>query len=861
MTPAERQTRAFELFDLLVDLPTSERVLKLQSVRLQDPALADELQRLLDADAQTNPALERGVGPRLSSHALTEVADGHWTEAETGQGYGGFVLRSLLGRGGMGEVWLAEREQEGFVQRAALKLLRSGLDSADLLRRFLQERRILADLSHPRIARFIDGGVGLDGQPWYAMDYVEGEPITLYAAARGLSVRARVALLLDVCDAVAYAQSRLVVHRDLKPSNILVDPMGRAHLLDFGIAKLLEPERDDNTTATGLTAMSPAYAAPEQILDGPISTATDVYALGLLLYELLSGRLPHERSNRPLAALAAEVTRETFERPSLRLRQSVTTISGIDRDRFLRELQRDLEAIVMMALRPEPERRYPSAAAMAEDLRRWLDGRPVLAAGDSAGYRIGKFLRRNRVPVTAAAVVLFALIGGLGAALWQAQRAEAEARRSAQSLEFLTSLFRGGDPRSGEQVESVDALLELGARRAKEDLGDDPLLQGLILLRLAEVRANRKEYDAAQPLIDNALGLLEPRLADDDPRLANAWLAAGTVHEGASRSELAEPLLHRAAVSYGKLGMIEAEAKALSALAGSLRRTRNLPAALELQRKVLAKLEVSLGPGHSQTAMARMDLATFAEDAGDYVLAEASLRQAMTVFETLGRSGDPMRAHTMFTLAGLLDRLSRAAEAGPLFESSIALTEQIYGPNSGPLASARFSHGIYLLGQNDLAGAEQAFHATIEHPKANPLLVAHAQRYLGIALRDQGHSGRAIKSLLRAERAYLEIGGGAMELQAARAGADRGHAMALAGDTEAGIELLRDSIAGIRQVRGESHAELVPPLIQLGQALATHGEVNAARVELEAALAMSIELLGPEHRRTIAARAALAALP
>ncbi|MEZ5441112.1 MAG: serine/threonine-protein kinase [Lysobacterales bacterium] len=859
MTPVERQARALALFDQLVELSAPERARQLQSWDDEDAALATELRRLLDADALTHQPLDRGMATeRVDSRDEADSAS--WTRARAGSSYGGFVLSTLIGRGGMGEVWLAEREQEGFVQRVALKLLRSGLDSDDLLRRFLQERRILAELSHPHIARFIDGGVGPDGQPWYAMDFVEGEPITQHAANHALSVRERVELLLEVAETVAYAQSRMVVHRDLKPSNILVSAQGRAHLLDFGIAKLLQPERDHHDTMTGLTAMSPAYAAPEQILDQPVSAATDVYALGLLLYELLTGRLPHERAELPLTALAAEVTQERFERPSQQLRQATTMPAGIDRQHFLRDLQRDLDAIVMMALRPEPARRYPTAAALADDLRRWLQGRSVLAAGDSASYRLGKLLRRHRVAVTAAALVLVALLGGLGAALWQAQRAEAEAQRASKSLAFLTGLFRGGDPRSGLQVDSVDELLALGAQRAEKDLGDDPLLQGMVMLRLAEVRANRREFGAAEPLIERALSLLEPRLADDDLRLANAWYVAGMIHEGAARSEQAEPLLRRSAASYASAGLLAEEAGALSVLAGSLRRTRDIPAALQLQREVLGKLEASLGPDHHQTALARSDLATFAEDAGDYELAESSQRQALAVFETLGRSGDPARAHGMFVLAGLLDRVGRAEEAGPLFESSIALMESLYGPDSEPVASARFSQGIYLLGQQQLAAAEQAFRRTAEHSQVNPVLRAHAQRYLGIALRDQGQLVAAIEQLQLAEQAYRELGGTALELQAARAGADRGHALVLSGEIDAGIELLRASLAGIRQVRGDRHAELILPGIQLGQALAAQGQIAPASAELESALALALELLGTDHPRTEVARQALAAV-
>jgi serine/threonine-protein kinase len=442
--------RLLALFDELVELDEDARAARLGVLFGQEPALAQELSRMLAADDASGvldrgmqamaPTVVGGLEPRPSA-----------VEDATGRRVEPFVLERLLGRGGMGEVWLAAREQDGFRQQVAVKLLKRGLDGDDLVRRFTQERRILAALSHPGIARFIDGGVGEDGVPWYAMEYVEGESLAEHARARALGVRERVALVAEVAEAVAYAQNRLVVHRDLKPSNILVDAQGRVRLLDFGIAKLLDEAPDATATATGLRAMSAAYAAPEQILDAPVSAATDVYALGVVLYELLTGVLPHERASATLETLAERVRHEETERPSARLRgdaTSTTTLGADTAQRFARQVAGELDTIVLAALRREPERRYPSAAALADDLRRWLDGRPVAAQPDTAGYRARKFVSRHRFAVGSASAVLLALVAGFGTALWQANlareeatRAQAESTKATAIKDFLLASF------------------------------------------------------------------------------------------------------------------------------------------------------------------------------------------------------------------------------------------------------------------------------------------------------------------------------------------------------------------------------------------------------------------------------------
>ncbi|MCB1602724.1 MAG: serine/threonine protein kinase, partial [Xanthomonadales bacterium] len=319
-------------------------------------------------------------------------------------------LGARLGRGGMGEVYSAQRVDGDYTQTVAVKLLRRGLDSEDVLSRFLQERRILARLEHPAIARLIDGGMGADGLPWIAMELVDGQPITRFAEDAGLALAPRLQLLIAVCEAVDYAHRRLIVHRDLKPSNVLVSADGSPRLLDFGIAKLLDDTEGQAHTSTGLRVMSPAYAAPEQLRGEPITVATDVYALGLLAYELLTGTLPQQRGRVSVAAIEAELDKE-MQRPSQAARRpQESTLSA-------RQIDADLDTIVVKALALEADRRYPSAAALAEDLKRYLDGRPITARPDTLSYRVSKFVSRHRGGVLASVLTVLALVVGLGASV------------------------------------------------------------------------------------------------------------------------------------------------------------------------------------------------------------------------------------------------------------------------------------------------------------------------------------------------------------------------------------------------------------------------------------------------------------
>ena len=410
-------------------LPAAERKLYASKECGEDEGLRAEVQSLLES--------MEAVGERFETPALVmpssqgAVADTLLPSAfEPGHSIGGWTIVRLLGSGGMGTVYLAERVGEEFRQRAALKIIRGPAD-AILLRRFQDERRILATLDHPHIARLIDGGASEHGWPYVAMEYVDGPPIDVYCRERRLDVRQRLELFRLVCLAVHYAHQHLVIHRDLKASNILISGDGSPRLLDFGIAKILESDSPTDTTRTIFRLLTPESASPEQLRGEPITTASDVYTLGVLLYRLLAGRSPYSVESPTHAELGRAVCEQTPVAPSVAVREASGEAEVVDTD---------LDRIVLMALRKEPERRYVSAEQFAEDIRRYLEGRPVLAAPDSAVYRGRKFVARNRVVVAAAAGFLLAVSVGIITTTWQARVARQERNRAQREFNAVKSL-------------------------------------------------------------------------------------------------------------------------------------------------------------------------------------------------------------------------------------------------------------------------------------------------------------------------------------------------------------------------------------------------------------------------------------
>ena len=533
---SDRFQRCEELFHSAVALPDEEREAFLQRSCSDDAELRADVERLLAAHAR--------AGDFISSPAVATAGD--WKGADeswAGRLVGPYRVDREIGRGGMGAVYLAERADGQYQQRVALKVIKRGMDSEQVLARFRAERQILASLDHPNIARLLDGGSTDQGTPFFAMEYIEGEPIDAWAACRELSVEDRLRLFLQVCGAVAYAHQHLVVHRDIKPLNILVTVEGVPKLLDFGIAKVLHEDADEATsTVTGMRLLTPEYASPEQIEGRHATTVSDVYALGVVLYELLTGRSPYRtRSRTPLDLVEAVRTTDP-ERPS--------AVGGTEKLR--RRLRGDLDTILLTALRKEPARRYQSVEQFAGDLRRHLEGLPVRARPDTFSYRAGKFVRRNRVPVAAGALLALALLGGTAATAYQAQQARAaqaraerrfaDVRKLANSLLFdyhdAIRNLRGARPVRERMVRDALGYLDGLSQESREDPSLQRELAGAYQ-RIGDLQGGEPsslgDYDGAARSYAKALGILDTLIRADtgNARLkreaANTALSLGRV--------------------------------------------------------------------------------------------------------------------------------------------------------------------------------------------------------------------------------------------------------------------------------------------------------------------------------------------
>ena len=554
MTPAaDRYARAQELFDAAVDLPPKERATLLDQRCTGDSALRREVEALLEADAQTDSLDEQPFV--IPPDVFDEAAD----EQMAGQHFGPYEVVREIGRGGLGSVYLAVRSDGEYRKEVALKLIRRGLDTDDILRRFRNERQILAQLDHPNIARLVDGGTTDDGLPYFVMEYVNGQPIGAYCDTYRLTTDQRLALFRKVCSAVTYAHQNLVIHRDLKPSNILVTAEGEPKLLDFGIAKLLtaDDEMMLTQTAPGVRAMTPEYASPEQIKGERITTASDIYSLGVLLYELLTGRKPYRLKTQTTEEISRAITEQEPERPST----AVAANQDAKADRR-GSLEGDLDNIVLMAMRKEPLRRYASAAALADDIRRHQEGLPVSARSNTLSYRAGKFVRRHRTAVAAAALILLALVGGMITTLWQAGVARTERARAEKRFNDVRKLANSNLFEVYPEVENLQGSLK--AREAilrnalgyldslaHESAGDSELqaelatayekvgdVQGALnVSNLGNVKAGLESYAKAQRLRD-AIVAEHPTDTTAKERLANnIYITARTLWNNSQTKE------------------------------------------------------------------------------------------------------------------------------------------------------------------------------------------------------------------------------------------------------------------------------------------------------------------------------------
>jgi len=620
----------------------------------------------------------------------------------------------------MGVVLLAVREGPGFEQTVALKLMRGSLADPRLAQRLEGERRILARLEHPGIARLIDGGVTPEGQPFFAMEFVEGRQLLDHCQQEELSLDDRLRLFVDICDAVHFAHQQLVVHRDLKPSNILVTPEGRAKLLDFGIAKCLQGESPGEATMPWIT---PAYASPEQASGRAVSTLSDVYSLGILLCELLTGSRPYDTTADSPAELSRIISEEPARRPSDLVsgeptgESTTTDVAGLSepaRQRLARALRGDLDLIVLKALAKEPDRRYDSVRALADDVRRYLQGQPIQARPDSAVYRTRMFLRRHRIKVTAAAVVFLAVIGGAGVAAWQAQRAtaqrdraELESSRSRQVASLLTEIFRLGDPdlALGDTI-GVRRVLEEGVARVRQGLGGDGELQATLLLELARIYRNLGIFDQALELGAQAVDL-RAAIAAGTLEHADALGFLGVTLRAAGQATESMAYLERAIALRNDLGIAPDTvlAEMMTELGWEVRVAGDLPRAATLFADALAIQRTMRGPSHPTVATNMVGLAAAYHDQGSFDQAEELFRGALD----LGASTrpNPVAATALLNLGMVRKFREQFQEAERLLRTSTEMRMALFGAGHPAVIEAEHQLGSCLVSLGRFAEADR----------------------------------------------------------------------------------------------------------------------------------------------------------
>jgi eukaryotic-like serine/threonine-protein kinase len=787
------------------------------------------------------------IAPSLNLNDFLPTADIPAPETDdrdvkdfSGDTVGAYHLIERLGRGGMGEVYLGERVDGRFEQKVAVKLLKRGMDSGEMLRRFARERRILARLEHPGIARLLDGGETAEGRPYFVMERVEGEKITDHCRARGLTLEERLSLMAACCDAVDAAHRSLVVHRDLKPSNILVTSGGFVKLLDFGIAKLLGPE-DADTQVTGEhgRVLTAAYAAPEQIIGGPVTVATDVFALGVVLYELLTGALPFDRRAGTAHELAARVEHETAERPSSKAQQTAVPMgTRITRERWGRRLVGDLDTITMKALARDPARRYASAAALAADLRRYLTSRPVEARPDSSGYRLRKFVGRHRVGVAASAIVAVTVLVALAVSLTMTADARREAERAAAAQAFLTSLFEQIDPdRYVGSAPTVRDILEHGSARLDRDLARQPELRADMQALLGQVFDQLSLSAQGEANWRRAVATRQTLFGPNDRRTVKAKKGLAISLARQARYAEAEPLFEQLVAQEESLGDRRELGSVLVNFGNSKRLSGDYAGGEALLQRSLTLLE-GLGDPMSRSlaaALTNLGLAYWRD--GRPQDAAQLLERALAIHMKLQGPQSSMVAYRKKDLSHVYRELGELDKAERYAREALGVAEKLFPPHHPFIAMALLSLGETAQKRGDRDTARQFYERSIksyeEAPPGDTGLAASLSA-LAALLQGQGEGTDAVALYERALSVRRKALGD-RHRDVAESWGDLGRARAAIGNVSGALDALRASVETFRRTVPADNPQLAGGLFMLGNVLRLHGRAMEALPYLEEA--------------------------
>ena len=769
----DTQNRLRELFDQAIDVPASARDAWIDA-QLTSPAERAALRRLLAADDShgflDTPATE---------HASRLTAEEVLPESLIGQHIGAFRIVRALGQGGMAAVFLGERVGADFEQQVAIKLLRRGLYSELEQRLFQRERQVLAALDHPNIAHLIDGGVTATGIPYLIMEHVDGVPITVHALAQQLDVRRRVKLFLRVCRAVEAAHRSLIVHRDIKPSNILVSADGEVKLLDFGIAKLLD--EDDAGATVGV--YTPDYAAPEQLSGGTITTATDVYGLGVLLHELLVGLRPEGSPTRRPSSRVGDIG----------VAQGDSGVHGLSPLQLRSVLRGDLDNIVLKALEPEPQRRYPSAGALADDIERFLDNRPVGAHPPSRLYRAKKFIQRHRGGVVTSALFLLGIFAALGVALWQANVARHEGVRANTVRDFIVTVFdaaRAHLPR--DQRPTPEALVEQAQRQLAAATNLDAATRSDVLRTLGEVNLSLANFARAESMFGEARDLAAGRGDSTAARSARVLRADAIQRAGRNAEAMRElyaqlddlrgtpsPALLRAlgvlaaaematgapdaAIAHRREAASAAEriygADSIEGLASALdvgnalAELERFPEAIAVLDPLLARWRATNAPQDDRYVAALTSLAAASDGVGDKPGSEAHYRELLTLKRRIYTAPHDAIARALRDLASIVLRAEKYAEAESLLNEALAMQRQVFGEDHREVAVSYDGLGEIMVAQRRFAEADAAYRAALavcERARISEEVCPRARNNLGMSFYRQDRLDEAKREMTQA---------------------------------------------------------------------------------------------------------------
>jgi len=742
------------LLDQALDVPTAEREEFLDSACAGDDKIRAEIESLLACETNAERFLQVPALSFSDGLIMSETA-----EDLAGHEIGRYRIVRELGRGGMGAVYLAERMDEDVRQLVALKLLKRELNTADIRRRFSHERQILASLDHPQITHLLDVGSTNDGVPFFVMEYVKGVAIDDYRRQKDLSIAEVLKLFRTVCNGVAFAHRKLVVHRDLKPSNILVTDEGIPKLLDFGIAKLLTPEFEESSehTVTQLGAMSLHYASPEQLRGSPVSTATDIYSLGVVLYELLAGRRPFERAGQSTEEIIRSICETEPQKPSTAVSKSEppavaggshscppATAGGSDSIRNPKSLRGDLDNIVLMALRKEPERRYSFVEEFSEDIRRHLDGLPVIATKDTYGYRASKFVKRHKLGVPTVSLMVLVLVAAVFVTARQARVAQQERDKAQRITDFLQDMLGAAAPDAkGTNVKVTDVLGD-ASKRAQTELADEPGVMADVLLTLGRTYISLGDYEPAETDLRKALDASLKANGETHPTTATtmSWLGLTLAYlnkepEGEQISRRALELQRRLhPAGHEDLGV------ALYSLGTNLLSEGDAKGAVPLLQEAEIIIKQSRGESHGYHLATLSMLGRARQQSGDVDGAESLFRQAIDIGRRIEGRYRIFLAQSSFYLAELLTNKRNYAEAESLLRQSETIYREVLGDSNSNIGPIKLELGRLYFQEGDYTKAEAEFRKSLESlqpyfPREHWLTVT-ARAALGLTLTRAG---------------------------------------------------------------------------------------------------------------------------